>query len=217
MGALTPSGCRLHSIDAVTASAEIVSPVVRHALDRGTVHAAVVHGVDDELPSPPVRVARWHVARWQVGIAVARSVRARSLEGILEARVPVARRDQAAASQQAFERARLAVGVEDAPSGPIATGHLDAARIGATLGGAAVTTEAAARAFGLRFLPIEAHVVELWAAERWLDHPGVNALAELLRSAAFVERVAHYGGYDLSGCGDRVERPRSDTRSRSTK
>jgi transcriptional regulator with XRE-family HTH domain len=175
------------------------------ALTRGTVHAAVVHGAENELPSPPVRVARWHVARWQVGLGLARAVGARSLEEILEAGIPVVRRDHAAASQQAFERARLAAGVEKAPSGPVASGHLDAARTAATLGGAGVTTEAAARAFGLRFLPIEDHVVELWAAERWLDHPGVNALGELLTSAAFVERVAQYGGYDLGGCGDRVE------------
>jgi hypothetical protein len=175
------------------------------ALNRGTVHAAVVHGVEGELPPPPVPVARWHVARWQVGLGVARSIKERSLDAVLEAGVPVVRRDQAAASQQAFERAWLATGVEREPSGPIAAGHLDAARIAGLLGGAAVTTEAAANAFELRFLPIEEHAVELWAAQRWLDHAGVSALAELLTSAAFVERVAHYGGYDLSGCGDRVE------------
>jgi DNA-binding XRE family transcriptional regulator len=175
------------------------------ALRRGTVHAAVVHGARGELPSPPAPVARWHVARWQVGLGVARSVGARSLEAVFGAGVPIVGRDRAAASQQAFERARHAAGVEKQPSGRVASGHLDAARMAATLGGAGVTTEAGARAFGLRFLPIEDHVVELWAAEQWRDHPGVNALGELLTSAAFLERVAHYGGYDLSGCGDRVE------------
>ncbi|MBV8991314.1 MAG: hypothetical protein JO372_22375, partial [Solirubrobacterales bacterium] len=85
-----------------------------------------------------------------------------------------------------------------------AGGHLDAARIAALLGAAGVTTEAAARAFGLRFLALEDHVVELWVGERWLDQPGVNALLELLTASAFTDRVAHFGGYDLARCGELV-------------
>jgi DNA-binding XRE family transcriptional regulator len=171
------------------------------ALRRGVVHAAVVHGVKRWLPEPPVAVARWHVARWRVGLAVAPTLRGHSLESLLSSEIPVAQRDSAAASQQALERARLAAGIERPSSGPAASGHLDAARIAATLGGAGITTEAAACAFGLSFIAVEDHVVELWAAESWLDHPGINALADLLTTAAFTQRVAHFGGYDLNGCG----------------
>lgn len=174
------------------------------ALERRGIHAAVVHGVEHRLPEPSVPVVRWHVARWQVGLAVAPSLRSRSLEAVLDGDIPIAQRDEAAASQQALERARLAAGIETRPTGPPATGHLDAARIAAMLGGAGVTTEAGARSFGLRFLALEEHVVELWAAERWQDHPGVNALAELLTTNAFTERIAHFGGYDLTNCGARV-------------
>jgi hypothetical protein len=39
-------------------------------------------------------------------------------------------------------------------------------------------------------------------AARWLDHAGVGALAELLASSGFAARVSHFGGYDLTGCGD---------------
>lgn len=174
------------------------------ALQRGRIHAAVVHGVKHRLPEPAVPAVRWHVARWQVGLAVARTRRGHSLEALLGGDIPVAQRDPAAASQQALERARVAAGIERPAPGPAASGHLDAARIAATLEGAGITTEAAARAFGLHFLALEDHVVEVWAAERWLDHPGVNALAELLSTAAFTERVAHFGGYDLTSCGERV-------------
>jgi len=175
------------------------------ALRKGSVHAAVVHGLEHELPEPPVPVMRWHVARWRVGVAVSPSLRRRSLEAVLSSKLPVAQRDPAATSQQAFDRARLAAGVEPPPAGPSAAGHLDAARIAATLGGAGVTTEGAAHAFGLRFLTLEDHTVELWVAERWREHPGVSALVELLASPAFTERVAHFGGYDLSRCGERVD------------
>jgi DNA-binding XRE family transcriptional regulator len=175
------------------------------ALQRGRVHAAVVHGPAHALPAPPTPVKRWHVARWRVGLAVARGAAGRSLEAVLSGDIPVAQREPAAASQQAFERARLAAGTPTPPAGPTATGHLEAARLAAALGGAGVTNEAGARAFGLRFLALEEHIVELWAAERWHDHPGITALAELLNTTAFTERVGHYGGYDLAHCGEPVE------------
>jgi DNA-binding XRE family transcriptional regulator len=174
------------------------------ALARGGIHAAVVHGPRDRLPAPPVAVNRLHLARWQVGLAVARAVRHRSLEPLLRGKAPIAQRDPAAASQQALLRAAADVGVDAPPPGPLAGGHIEAARIAATLGCAAVTTESAARAFDLEFLPLEEHVVQIWVAERWNDHPGVEALGNLLAAAAFTERVAQFGGYDLAGCGTRV-------------
>jgi DNA-binding XRE family transcriptional regulator/molybdate-binding protein len=174
------------------------------ALNRGRVHAAVVHGLPHELPEPPIPVVRWHLARWQVGLGVSRKLGRQSFEAVLHSDVRVAQRDPAAASQQAFERARAAVGVGPLPAGPHATGHLDAARIAATLDGAAVTTEGAAQAFDLRFLGLEDHVVQVWIAERWLDHPGIGALGGVLATRAFTERVAHFGGYDLTHCGERV-------------
>jgi transcriptional regulator with XRE-family HTH domain len=174
------------------------------ALARRRVHGAVVHGQDHALPSPPVPVRRWHVARWRVGLGVAHGVPSQSFEAVLSAGIPIAQREPAAASQQAFQRARLAIGGASPPPGPTARGHLEAARLAATLGGAGVTNEAAARAFGLGFLALEEHIVELWAAERWHDHPGMSALADLLNTRAFTERIAHFGGYDLAHCGERV-------------
>jgi transcriptional regulator with XRE-family HTH domain len=171
------------------------------ALKRGRVHAAVVHGVPTELPKPPVPVVRWHLARWQVGLALASRVRGDSLEAVLRGDISVVQRDPAAASQQAFERAAARAGIAASPSESRASGHIDAARIAAAVNGAAVTTEAAARAFELRFLALEDHTVEIWLAERWLGHPGIDALGDLLSTSAFTERVAQFGGYDLAGCG----------------
>jgi DNA-binding XRE family transcriptional regulator len=171
------------------------------ALKRGGIHAAVVHGPPAQLPDPPVPVIRLHLARWQVGLGLAPKLGRQSLEAVLKGGIPVIRRDPAAASQQAFDRAAAKAGLAPPRSGPEAFGHIDAARTAATLDGAGITNEAAARAFGLRFLALEDHAVEIWLARRWLHHPGVNALGELLATAAFTERVAQFGGYDLSGCG----------------
>lgn len=178
--------------------------IALQALKQGTVHAAVVHGIPRQLPKQPVPVIRWHLARWQVGLATAPTLPNHSLEAILTARAPIAQRDPAAASQQALTRATRKAGITDPPPGPRATGHIDAARIAATINGAAVTTEAAARAFDLPFLALEDHTVELWLAQHWLDHPGAQALADLVTSSAFTDRVAHLAGYDLTGCGTRI-------------
>jgi transcriptional regulator with XRE-family HTH domain len=175
------------------------------ALERGRVHAAVVHGRAEQLPVAPLRVERWHLARWQVGLAAPPAQSGHSLEAVLESARPIAQRDPEAASQQAFERALGVAGIGPPPPGPLAHGHLEAARLASLLGGAAVTTEGAARAFGLAFLALEEHVVEVWVAEPWVAHPGIDALGELLHSVGFTERVAHFGGYDLTGCGDRVD------------
>lgn len=174
------------------------------SLAQGGVHATVVHGPAANLPDPPVPVLRLHLARWQVGLGVAPRLRRKSLEALLTGTEPIVQRDPAAASQQALQRAAVGAGTASPRRGPLAAGHIDAARIAATLGCAAVTTEAAARAFDLRFLTLEEHTVQIWLAERWLEHPGARALADLLASAAFTDRVAQFGGYDLAGCGTGV-------------
>jgi DNA-binding XRE family transcriptional regulator len=171
------------------------------ALARGGVHAAVVHGPEGDLPDPPIPVLRLHLARWRVGIAAAPRLKRRSLGALLHGGAPIVQRDPAAASQQALARAASKAGVTSAPPGPRAQGHIEAARVAATLGCAAITTEAAARAFDLAFLPLEEHTVQVWLARRWQDHPGADALANLLASVAFTDRVAQFGGYDLAGCG----------------
>jgi DNA-binding XRE family transcriptional regulator len=172
------------------------------ALAGGRAHAALVHGPDDGLPRPPVPVRRVHLARWQVGIGVGPRRRARTLEAVLAGRVPLVQRDASAASQQALVRA---AGGAAPPATARARGHVDAARHAAIAGCAAVTFEPAAHQHGLAFLPLEGHRVELWLDERWSDHPGAQALLNLLASAAFRERVRLIGGYDLEGCGSLKE------------
>ncbi len=172
------------------------------ALKRGGVHAAVVHGPQSSLPRPGFPVIRLHLARWHVGLAVPSALRRRSLEALLGGSVKIVQRDSAAASQQAFRRAAIGAGIIEPTIGPRATGHLDAARQAAMLGCLAVTTESAARAFGMLFRPLEEHTVEIWFAERWREHPGVDALGDLLNGTAFTERIDQFGAYDLTECGN---------------
>lgn len=173
------------------------------SLVDGRVHAAAVHGPAAELPPPPVAVSRLHLAGWQVGVALPPDLAGEALEGVLDSGMPVVQRDPAAASQQALMRATGRLG-RPAPAGPRAAGHIDAARQAAIRGWAAVTTEAAARAFGLGFAALELHTVEIWIADAWVQHPGVEALGNLLASSAFTDRLAALGGYDLTDTGTAV-------------
>lgn len=174
------------------------------ALAGGTVHAAIVHDRPEALPGAPLPVVRWHLAAWQVGLALPARLAGRSLDALIADGVTIVQRDPGAASQQAFLRAVAAAGATAPQAGPRATGHLEAARLAGLLGAAAVTTAAAAHAFGLTFVGFEDHTVEIWIAARWQDAPGVAALGEVLATGAFTRRVAQFGGYDLTGCGVRI-------------
>lgn len=187
-------GRRLVAVSGTTGSAVA-------ALADGRAHAALVHGPDAGLPEPPVPARRIHLARWQVGIGLGARRRVGSLEELLAGRIRLVQREESAASQQALARA---AGELMPRAGVRARGHVDAARRAAIAGCAAVTFEPAAHQHGLGFLPLETHVVELWIDERWLGHPGAQALVDLLGSGAFRERVRPIGGYDLEGCGAAV-------------
>jgi DNA-binding XRE family transcriptional regulator/molybdate-binding protein len=169
------------------------------ALCAGRAHIAVVHGPAGGLPPAPRGAVRVPVARWTVGIASAEAAAPRTVEELLDRRLLVVQREDGAGSQAALERALARVGAEAVP-GPRAGGHLQVARrvaAGVTTGEAAgVTMEPAARRFGLGFLGLEEHAVELWVAEGHATGP-VAAFAELVADPSFRSRLAAVGGYRL--------------------
>ncbi|HMO00345.1 MAG TPA: helix-turn-helix transcriptional regulator [Miltoncostaeaceae bacterium] len=171
----------------------------RAALEGGTAHAGIVHGPEGRLPGAPSGVRRVHLTRWAVGVGVDPAHDRGALDAVLDDGVPLIQRDDSAASQQAVARA---AGDRLPPPAARATGHVDAARRAAITGAAAVTFAPAARHHGLAFIPVETHDVELWIGERWLDHPGAEALLGLIRGDAFRARVGLIGGYDLEGAGE---------------
>ncbi len=170
------------------------------ALRGGRTHAAVVHGTADGLPEAPAGTLRVQLARWRVGVALGSGVS--SLEEVAERGIEVVQREAGASSQRAFEAALRAGGAETLPSGPIEDGHLPVARRVAAGAAAGVTMEPAAIAYGLAFTPLEEHTAELWVGARWRGHPAAEALARVLRSAAFTARLSLVGGYDLAGTGN---------------
>jgi transcriptional regulator with XRE-family HTH domain/molybdate-binding protein len=174
------------------------SAAARLALQVGRAHAAVVHDVRLPVLDREERVHRLILARWRTGIAVdpEAPAAARRLADALAGTGTVIQRDAGAAAQAAYERALAAAGVRPA-RGPVAAGHLDAARRATESGHVAVTIEPVAAAFGLRFHALETHTVEIWVDHGAVDHPGALALGEVLGSARFRSRLAAFPGYEL--------------------
>lgn len=173
------------------------------ALATGRAHAALVHGAPTSLPDPPVRVRRWRLARWRVGLATAEPEGQRWWRDALAGRVEVVQREPGAAAQTTFEIAVAAAGGAS-PPGPRARGHVEAAQRAQRDGLVALTIEPAAIAEGLAFHPLEEHEGELWVAAEHVDAPGVAAFADVIVSAGFRRRVEAVGGYDLSAIGEEV-------------
>jgi molybdate-binding protein len=96
------------------------------------------------------------------------------------------------------------IGAPSSVPGPVGEGHVDVARRVATGAPAGLTMEAAARSFGLGFVALEEHTVEVWLDERWAALPAAIELIETLSSGSLRSRLELIGGYDLSSCADRV-------------
>lgn len=174
------------------------------ALSSGVVHGVVVHSRKGSLPKPPLSVRRWRFASWQVGVASSSSRRElMTIEQMAERKLRTAQREDGAGTQRALERALKAVGARGLP-GPRVDGHIDVARHVVAGIPAGITMEAAARAFGLEFLPLETHYSELWIDERYLDHRGAIALAALLQDTALIHRARRIPGYEVGHMGTEV-------------
>lgn len=173
------------------------------ALAAGRAHAIVVHARAGELPVPTLAVRRWRLANWQVGLAARET--APRLESVLAQGAQVVQRDPGAGAQQALDRALAELGSQQPLPGPIATGHLDAARrVSLGIGAAGVVMEAAATAFELAFTPLEEHRVELWVAEEWMPLPAVTTLLNVLHGRALPAQLHLLPGYDQTNLGTQI-------------
>lgn len=174
------------------------SASARDALADGRAHGAVVHADPTHLPEIPDAVAPFRLCRWQVGLAGPADADPAWFSGALEGRAPIVQREPGAAVQAAMERA-----VGTVP-GPRVGTHLEAARLAAQSGVAAVTIEPAALAVGASFHPLETHEAQLWLAESWLGSSPVEAALTEMTGERFQRRLRGVGGYDLQDSGVRA-------------
>jgi DNA-binding XRE family transcriptional regulator len=170
------------------------------ALARGRAHAAVVHGPEDALPTPPVSVRRLSLAHWRVGLTAPAELGGGWWRDALSGRWPVVQREPGAVAQDALLRAVAETGGRP-PAGPVVDGHIEAASRARREGQVAVSIEPVALARDMAFHPLECHTAQLWVSAAWVEEPCVVALQEQLTSAGFHRQLAALGGYDLVDCG----------------
>ena len=86
-----------------------------------------------------------------------------------------------------------------------APGHLPAAwQVQSGAADCCVSTRAAARAFGLGFIPLVSERYDLAVRREHLDIPGVQALLDTLSRSSFRRELEGLGGYDTRTAGDRM-------------
>lgn len=182
----------------------LTSTSALECLLAGRLHAAVVHGPQPDLAgrAKDLAVTRFHLARWQVGIAARPGATKGWWRQALTGNVPVIQREPGAGVQRAFRNA-VPKARKSVP-GPLAESHVEAARWAMAMDIPAVTIEPAALAVGAGFHPIEVHSAQLWITQSWIHDEVVEEAMATLVGGRFRKQLARMGGYDLEGSGSRA-------------
>ncbi len=189
-------------------------------LKGGWVHIAGTHLRDEasgESNLPAIRklfakptVAVFTFAVWEEGFVVA----AGNPKGIKEVgdltrkKVRLVNREPGAGSRLLLDSQLQAAGIEtDRIQGyqDIARGHLPAAwEVRAGNADCCISTRAAARVFGLDFIPLVSERYDFVLRQSHLKLPAAEMLLEILQRSAFRRELELLGGYDTASTGARV-------------
>jgi putative molybdopterin biosynthesis protein len=189
-------------------------------LKEGCVHVAGTHLRDDATGESNISavgrlfvkstVAVISFAVWEEGIVTARGnpKSIRTVEDLTRKDVWIVNRESGAGSRNLLDshlkRLRIATravrGYER-----IAQGHFPAAwQVLSGAADACIATRAAARVFGLGFIPLVSERYDLAIRRRDLDLPGIQALLDTLSRSSFRRELESLGGYDTTAAGRRL-------------
>ena len=189
-------------------------------LKQGLVHVAGTHLRDaksGESNLPAIHrifarnsVAVISLAVWEEGLVVARGnpKAIRTVADLAQAEVAIVNREAGAGSRMLLDNALERIGVQTASVRGyerLAGGHLQAAwqvRVGDV--DCCIATRAAARVFGLDFIPLATERYDLAIRRPHLDYAPVVALLDTLNRASFRRELEGLGGYDTSAAGRRL-------------
>jgi putative molybdopterin biosynthesis protein len=156
----------------------------------------------------PVAVISFAV--WEEGIVTARGnpKAIREIADLARKDVSIVNRELGAGSRMILDshlkRLRIATGAVRGYE-RVAPGHFPAAW--QVLSGAAdccIATRAAARVFGLGFIPLVSERYDLAIRRRDLDLPGIQTLLDTLSRSSFRRELESLGGYDTTAAGRRL-------------
>jgi molybdate-binding protein/DNA-binding XRE family transcriptional regulator len=149
-------------------------------------------------------------AVWEEGIVTARGnpKAIRGVEDVARRDVKIVNRETGAGSRKLLDThlGRLGIAASNVRGYRAeAAGHLPAAwRVHSGEADCCIATRAAARLFGLGFVPLKSERYDLVIRRQHLDLPGIRALLEVLSRAQFRRELDSLGGYDTRTAGDRL-------------
>jgi molybdate-binding protein/DNA-binding XRE family transcriptional regulator len=149
-------------------------------------------------------------AEWEEGILTAggNPKQIRGVADLSRRNISIVNREPGSGSRQLLDAQLAQLGI--APKrvrgyNSIAAGHLSAAwqvHLGAT--DCCIATRAAARVFGLGFIPLVSERYDLAIRRRHLELPAVQTLFDTLSRSAFRRELESIGGYDTRASGSRI-------------
>ena len=169
----------------------------------GLVHAAGVHSAGHELDADVVGFACW-----REGLVVRPGMPVSDLTDVARLGLRLVNREPGAQARTLLdeERERLHLDPADLPGyDSQAAGHLQvAAAVAGRIADAGVSSEPAALAYGLDFLPLATERFDLVLPSSLVASREVQGLLKVLTSPWLLAQLASLPGYDPSSCGERI-------------
>ena len=186
----------------------------------GLVHAAGVHRVGpgeggassgipgDDTPGIPGGAEVVGFASWREGLVVRPGAEVRGLDDVARRGLRLVNREPGAQARTLLDRERLRLGLEPSQLtgyDSLAAGHLQvAAAIVGGLADAGVSSEPAALAYGLDFIPLAEERFDLLLPAKHAASREIQGLLKVLTSPWLLAQLASLPGYDAARCGERA-------------
>ena len=177
----------------------------------GLVHAAGVHRVGsregDDTSGIPGGADVVGFASWREGLVVRPGDGVRGLDDVARQGLRLVNREPGAQARTLLDRERLRLGLKPSQLpgyDSLAAGHLQvAAAIVGGLADAGVSSEPAALAYGLDFIPLAEEHFDLLLPAKHAASREVQGLLKVLTSPWLLAQLASLPGYDAARCGER--------------
>ena len=177
----------------------------------GLVHAAGVHrvgpGEGGDAAGVPGGAEAVGFASWREGLVVRPGAQVRGLDDVARQGLRLVNREPGAQARTLLDRERLRLGLEPSQLpgyDSLAAGHLQvAAAIVGGLADAGVSSEPAALAYGLDFIPLAEERFDLLLPAKHAASREVQGLLKVLTSPWLLAQLASLPGYDANRCGER--------------
>jgi putative molybdopterin biosynthesis protein len=147
-------------------------------------------------------------ASWREGLVVRPGTQVRGLDDVARQGLRLVNREPGAQARTLLDRERLRLRLDPAELPGYdsrAAGHLQvAAAIAGGLADAGVSSEPAALAYGLDFIPLAEERFDLLLPAKHAASREVQGLLKVLTSPWLLAQIASLPGYDAERCGERT-------------